>query len=283
LVAVSGFIESGEWIAAQAAGFGPRQLYKPLVACALAVAAAGLVAQETVLAVCRERSRRLWRERVHPEWEWEKYFDLAAQAGPKEFLQARLFLPKEGRLERPTLEIVGPGGVESQIDARAGVWDGVAGRWVFYDGVARRFSEGSPSKEEAFRRFESQVAIAPRLLVPRAKKPAEMTLRELAAFLGGDRPAGLSRRELAVELHAKLAYPWTNVVLCLLGIPLALRLRGAPRLLSFCAALAASFGYLWLIELGKSLGASGRLAPAAAGWVPHLVLAAAGAAAIARR
>ena len=71
-------------------------------------------------------------------------------------------------------------------------------------------------------------------------------------------------------LHQKVAYPFTNPILCALGIPIALRLRRARRPVAFAAALAVSFAYLWSIEMAWMLGKSGSLAPPLAAWLPNL-------------
>ena len=73
LFAVTGFVRSGEWLAVQSAGFEPRRVFRPLLAMAAAVTLVSFAAQETVLPACYARAQRLWRERIHPEWEWDIY------------------------------------------------------------------------------------------------------------------------------------------------------------------------------------------------------------------
>lgn len=273
LIALTGFIRSGEWIAAQSSGFKSSNFWIPLLWCSLAVTGLSFLAQETVLPVCYRRAKTLWRESIHPEWEWDKYLDVALLGGPGQFLQARVFLPKDGRLERPILEQVGDDGVESQIDAQLALWDGLASRWIFHDGVERRFSDGEV-RENAFLRKESDFTAPPRSLIPISKSPEEMSSFELRRYARGRSPLGASRREMQVAAHAKLAYPFTNFILCALGIPIALRLRGEAKALSFFAALVLSFFYLWCLEVGRSLGLSGRLPPLAAAWSANIAFAA---------
>ena len=80
-------------------------------------------AQETVLPACYRRAQRLWQDRIHPEWEWDKYFDIVLVGGPGEFLSAHIFLPKDGRMERAILEKTGPNGLERQLDAKEARWE----------------------------------------------------------------------------------------------------------------------------------------------------------------
>lgn len=270
LISLSDFIQSGEWIAAQSCGFKSSDFWKPLVLCSLLVTVLSFTAQETVLPICYRRSTQLWRNSIHPEWEWDKYFDVALLGRPNQFVAAQLFLPKDGRMERPILEEIGPTGVEKQLDAKLALWDGLKGRWVFYNGVERHLGQNQKHSEESFEIRDSDLDLPPKNLIPRNKNPDEMSLLEIRQYAKRLKSSGRSlSREFQVASHAKLAYPFTNVILCCLGIPVALRLRKAAKVLNFCAALGLSFSYLWFMELARTLGVNGQLPPALAAWLAN--------------
>lgn len=270
LLAITGFIRSGEWLAVQSCGFRTHDFWKPLLWCSLLVTVLSFVAQETVLPACYNRARRLWRDVIHPEWEWDKYHDIALAGKEGQFIQAKLFNVKEGRMERPILEKVGAEGVERQLDAQEALWSQERGAWLFYRGVERRFNPGRVT-EAPFTQLESDLRLPPRQLVTRTKSADEMSLLELLRYSSHMHHLGVSPRQFRVEAHAKLAYPFTNLILCALGIPVALRLRRSGKAVSFAVALVLSLFYLWVIELGKALGYGGRLPPAAAAWTANLV------------
>jgi len=273
LVAIIGFIQSGERLAVQSCGFRTRSFWRPLLGCSLVVTGLSFAAQETVLPACFHRAQLLWQDRIHPEWEWDKYFDIALVVGPDRFVSAQEFQVGAGRLLRPVLDDVAPGGGERQLDARLAVWEAPAQRWVFIDGVERSFTKAGGTQERSFARKVSELAIPPRGLVPRTTEPDEMSLRELLRYTAQKRRLGVPVTALLVAAHAKVAFPFTNVVLCALGIPLALRLRRSSRVVNFCVAMALSFLYLWVMELGKALGTGGRLPPVVAAWSPNIVFA----------
>ncbi len=270
LFAITGFIRSGEWIGFQAAGFEPKDLWAPILWCSLVVAVLSFVAQETILPRCYSRAKELWHESIHPEWEWDKYHDLAVIGKKGQFIQAELFRPKLGHMKRPIIEIIGPNGVEKQWDAQAAVWDGVKNRWILTDGVERTFKAGKV-QEKKFKSRVSDIDVPPRKLIPRTKSPDEMSLLEIIRYGDRVRHLGGSLREFQVAAHAKLAYPFTNLIICALGIPVAMRLRRAPKALSFLAALVVSFGFLWCMEIGRALGNGGKLHPAVAAWAANIV------------
>lgn len=275
LVAISGFVQSGEWLATQACGFPTRRFWKPLLLASLGVALAAFAAQETVMPAAWARSRRLWRERVHPEWEWTKYQNVALAGGDDRFIQCGLFLPKDGRMERPVLEKLGGSGIAFQLDAAYATWDAARGLWVFHDGVRRTFGRDH-DEEVPFKEEVSDLDTPPLDLIPRAMSPDEMTILQARAYGRRVGRFGGSPRDYEVAAQAKLAYPFANVVVCALGIPIALRLRRSSRVVSFCGAMALSFAYLWLIEVGRALGVSGTVPPWVAAWAPNAAFGAAG-------
>lgn len=268
LVAMSGFVQSGEWLATQSCGLETRRFWLPILGCAFVVSVVAFAAQETIMPAAWARSRRLWRETVNPEWEWTKYKNVALLGGPDQFVQAWEFLAKEGKLERPILETMGANGVERQLDAKRAFWDPARGRWVFHDGVERRF-EADGVIEKRFDALVSDLDAPPLDLVPRATSPDELTMREALDYSRRVGRFGGSPREYEVAAQAKLAYPFTNFVICALGIPIALRLRKSSKVVAFCAALALSFVFLWTMEIGRTLGVSGQVPPFVAAWLAN--------------
>ena len=215
------------------------------------------------------RSRRLWREKVHPEWEWTKYNNVALLGGQDQFVQAWQFLPKEGKFERPLLETMGAKGVDRQLDAKYAFWDPARTRWVFHDGVERVFG-AQGVVETPFESKVSDLDAPPLDLVPRAINPDEMTMREALAYSRRVGRFGGSPREYEFAAMAKMAYPFTNLIICALGIPIALRLRKSSRVVSFCTALAVSFVFLWTLEVGHTVGINGQLPPLVAAWMSNV-------------
>jgi len=272
LYAVTSFLRSGEWIAVQASGFEPRKFLRPLLLMAAAVTAFSFAAQETILPACYSRAQKLWRDQIHPEWEWDKYENVMLVAGPGLFLTAGTFLVKDGRIVWPVLDYYQDGRISKQIVAKEANWDGGAGRWVFVEAVERDFKVGETAAEEKrFDRLVSDMQNPPRTLVPRSKNPDEMSLAETLKYLRQVRTFGGSSREAWTAFYAKIAYPFSNLILCALGVPIALKLRRSSKALSFGAALALSFLYLWVMEMGRALGVAGRLPEPVGAWMANIL------------
>lgn len=279
LFAVASFVASGELTAVQAAGFEGRRFFRPLLWASVLVSLFAFAAQETLLPACFSRAQSLWRDQIHPTWEWDRYHDVVLVPGPNRLVSSSLFVVKEGTLKRPVLDDFAAGRLTREVDAEEAVWTPLAGRWVFSKGVERTFdAHGGLSGERAFDWWDSDLTTPPRGLAPTLKSHEEMTLRETVVEVRRYQEHGRSTRPLWTAFHQKLAYPFTNIVLCALGLPIALRLRRAPRAVSFGAALTVGFLYLWFLEMGWHLGKSGRVPPMAAAWTPNMLFAAVAAA-----
>lgn len=271
LFAIAGFIQSGEWIAVQASGFETKRFFRPIFCMGALVTLLSFAAQETILPACYHRAQVLWREQIHPEWEWDKYFGVMLIGRPNQFVTVKQFAVKDGWMERPVMDYYSGDGIARQIDAREARWNPGLKRWVFFNGVERRFTDDGKTIETFFDSLTSDLDAPPKVLIPRSKKPDEMSIREMRRYLLDIRRLGSSAREAWAALHAKIAYPFANMVVCALGIPIALRLGRASKALSFGVALGLSFFYLFVLEMGQALGSAGALHPAVAAWTPHVI------------
>lgn len=272
LFAVTGFVRSGEWIAVQASGFEPKLFLRPMLMMAIVVTMMSFIAQETILPICYRRAQFLWRDQIHPEWEWDKYQDVMLVAGPGLFITAQVFFVKKGQMVWPVLDYYREGRIERQIVAKEADWDSDADRWIFLRGTERSFrADETVQEEKEFVRSVSDLDSPPKALIPRNKNPDEMSLVETLKYLRRVRILGGSSREAWTALYSKIAYPFSNLILCALGIPLALKLRRSSKIFSFGAALVLSFFYLWVMEMGRALGVTGRVPALIGAWTANIV------------
>ncbi|MBI4385783.1 MAG: LptF/LptG family permease, partial [Elusimicrobia bacterium] len=225
----------------------------------------------SVLPVCYFRAQKLWQEKIAAEWQFDRYQNVMLMGGAGRFVTVKMFEVRAGRMIRPVLDYYSPGGIVRQIDARGADWDPGASRWIFQGGVERHFEPGGRIAEKPFERFASDLEVPPRKLVPRARNPDEMSIREMVRYMREVQLLGGSLRETRAALHAKMAYPFANIILCAIGIPIALRLRRGHRALGFALALGISFLYLWVTELGRILGAGERVPPIVGAWIAPVV------------
>ncbi|MBI4057318.1 MAG: LptF/LptG family permease [Elusimicrobia bacterium] len=271
LISLGRLIRMGEWMAMEISGFHPRQLFKPLLLCSLGIVAFSFAAQEIILPACTRKLDRLYQQYIYKgpvRTHWE---DVVLGAGPGKFLTAHVFDSHLGRMERVVADFYVDDTLARELDAIRAVWDGGRGIWIFERGVLRVFGEDNSVIEKPFQELISDITISPQNLIPEEKDPEGMSMRELLQHIRKLKRLGFSQRKEWVVFYKKLAYPFSNVLLCILGIPFAIKLRGGSRALNFGCAVGVAFLYWWLTSVGQAIGESGGLPPFVSSWIPNIL------------
>jgi lipopolysaccharide export system permease protein len=180
----------------------------------------------------------------------------------------------ENRLEHPVVEWTEAGRPARLLAAGAARWE--EGHWVFRDGAEWRFDADSrPGSPEAFEERRLDLKESPEELVPQDPESEEMNYREFNRYLRRLRTLGVPTRKQEVELHMKLAFPLTSLIVMLLGIPFAFRKSGG-KVRAVGLALGAVFFYFGLMEVGRALGQKPWCPPIAGAWLANAVFIAGG-------
>jgi lipopolysaccharide export system permease protein len=162
------------------------------------------------------------------------------------------------------------GGVLSRrIDAAEATWDGQ--RWVFVSGMVRTFVNGRETAKPFDRLAVGGLAERPEDFAKESRAPREMNYLELRAHVDKLRASGARVANYLVDLHLKLAFPLINLIVILIGAPLATRLRMQSAALGFGLSVAISFFYYAFLRAGQALGHNGALPPYLAAWMADLV------------
>jgi lipopolysaccharide export system permease protein len=116
----------------------------------------------------------------------------------------------------------------------------------------------------------------------RALGEQELTIGELLKRSEELRGRGQNYHPPLVEIHKKLAIPFSCLLFPLVGVPLGSRIKKGGRGLSLVLSVGFALGYYMLIVAGEGLGDRGRIPAALAMWIPNALVALAGLALFAR-
>ena len=103
------------------------------------------------------------------------------------------------------------------------------------------------------------------------KKPEEMSYWELKKFISDLQDIGGDAKKWIVDIDLKIAMPFANFIVVLLGAPLASRKKRGGAGVNFGISLMVSFIYFILFRTGQVLGHQGSLEPMLAAWLGNLV------------
>jgi lipopolysaccharide export system permease protein len=187
----------------------------------------------------------------------------------------RLYLVGEQRMHEVSLQEFRSGALVRRLDAAEASWDGT--RWVFSSGFLREFA-GSREQVKAFDRMAvNGIVEQPADFAKENRNPGEMNFFELWSYVQKLRASGARVANYLVDLQVKLAFPLVNLIVVLIGAPVATRLRMQSAALGFGLSIVISFCYYALLRTGQALGHAGALNPYLAGWLGDLVFGAVGA------
>ena len=195
--------------------------------------------------------------------------DVTYLGGGGRIFYMRLYLVGEQRMHEVSLQEFRGGALVHRIDAAEASWDGE--RWVFSSGFLREFT-GNREKVKAFDRMAvNGIAERPADFAKESRNPGEMNFFELWSYVQKLRSSGARVANYLVDLQVKLAFPLVNLIVVLIGAPVATRLRMQSAALGFGLSIIISFCYYALLRTGQALGHSGALNPYLAGWLGDLV------------
>ncbi len=160
--------------------------------------------------------------------------------------------------------------IAERVTASSAVWQN--DHWLLQDCEIRRFDKG----RQIFYQYHAStdlplLDVKPQDFVRITKKTLSLNYFELRDYIARLRKMGEPAHREIVDLHMKLAFPLTNLIVIFFFIPVATsNTRSKSRGLVFLLGLAVCFLYLIMVRVIQSLGYSGVIPPVWAAWLPNL-------------
>lgn len=267
--------KSNELVPITASGVSVQRVLVPLVVFAAALSFGSLLLEEwaypAVTRALREKDLSAGRER-------HQFYNLIHDRKNNVLLFMIRYVPSEALMEHVHISRLDASMRESEHwYALRGRYQSERGRrgWLLEKGTLQRFDE------EGFRKGKPR-SFEKRLFQGTVLLPFDV---ERGGSQGGMRPLSdlhalwrlhPEMYNLGVRFHFRAAFPFANLILLLVGLPVALRSRSRSFFLgaALSALVVASFfctSYLFL-----RLGYAGILPPLFAGWVPVVLFGSAG-------
>lgn len=101
--------------------------------------------------------------------------------------------------------------------------------------------------------------------------PSQMRYAELQSAIARLRRTGSDPAKQETELALKIAFPFINFIVILIGFPIASRTKQSGVALNFGLAMLITFIVRVLYEIFRSLGHNGAVDPLLAAWAPNLI------------
>ena len=162
----------------------------------------------------------------------------------------------------------------SRVDATRMRWVDSLGVWRLENVTRRTFRDGEMHVESDIAEIDTLLSIYPRDLARTGRDAEAMTIPAAADFVDALRRSGANNiGRTLVAYYTKFAYPFANLILVLISVPLASVRRRGGQAVQFGLGLGTAFVYLATQKLAEPFGYSGDLSPLLTAWLPHAVFA----------
>lgn len=158
-----------------------------------------------------------------------------------------------------------------RVDAPTMRWVDSLGVWAIDSPVVRTFSPDGEHRRE-LARIDTVLQILPRDLARTERDVESMTIPAAANYIVDLERSGTANiGRTKVAYYSKFAYPFANLILVLIGMPLASVRRRGGQAVQIGLGLFVAFAYLAVQKLTEPFGYTGELSPLLVAWMPHAV------------
>lgn len=164
--------------------------------------------------------------------------------------------------------------IVKKVVANKGIYKN--GVWRFYQSITYNFDENGQVKDEPQYLEEEIMAIpeTPQEFLSQRQRPDLMTIAQLEDYIWKLSKSGAVTviRNLKVDLYQRFVMPLTSVIIILLGVPFALRMKKrATGLSSIGLSIMMGFLYYVLTAVSIALGKAEVLSPFISASLPHII------------
>jgi lipopolysaccharide export system permease protein len=263
-----------ESVAIRAAGVSIKRAMLPLFAIGLLISLAVLVFGEYVLPYAESQRSYIYNVRIKGEQPDDNLLKARVhyQGKKNDFYYFGFFDGYQNTLRVIDLTRMDSTRTEvkEHVTAAGARWD--KDKWIIQDCEIRRFDK---DRQTYYKHYPSTTLplldVQPQDFVRITKKTLSLTFFELRDYIKRLRKMGEKTNREVVDLHMKLAFPLTNLIVIFFFIPIATsNIRSKGRGLIFLLGLAVCFIYLIVVRVVQSLGYNGVIPPVWAAWSPNL-------------
>lgn len=271
LFSLSVLAQHNEVVAQLSAGISLYRLLLPLFLLSLLISGLAGVFNETIVPVSSQRRLDIKRYEIskNPRPTERTRSNIYVQDNVNRTFSAHFFNGQTNEARQVSIKSFNGSALVERIDAERMIWKN--DQWQLVKGTVRRFTNSSELISTFKDSLLADSRIKPEQLAVMQKSPEEMSYVELNDFISELQMLGADPRKWLVERHLKIALPFANFIVILLGAPLASRKRRGGIGLNFGLSLMVSFIYFIIVRTGQVFGHQGQLPPFCAAWMGNLI------------
>jgi len=274
LLSLGNLSSHNEIIAMRAGGVSLTKIITPLLVGGLLISIFGFINNEFIMPICTTRATYIRSVEIEKNSQQVMFQQskLWLRGPNNSIVNIEFVSPNRNEMLGLNIYVLNPDySVRERITAKSLIWDN--GSWklkhsrtiaIHGDTVQSRISDG-----EVFNIVEN-----PDDLGMIVKDSEEMSFSEMWDYVRQLKSSGYEATKYEVDLHSKLAFPLTSLLVVLISIPFSFhKVRSGGAAKGFAFAILIAFAYLTLMGIGQSLGNSSILPPLIAAWLANIIFA----------
>lgn len=272
LVALGLMNKHNEIIALKSGGVSIYFLMRSVLAIAVFISFILFILSEVVVPITISKANKIWFGEV------KKKPVLATRQkniwikGDRAIYFIRYFNPQNQSVSGVTLNYFDKAfKLSKRIDAKSGVFQ--KGKWIFSDIMEQVLDEDSGTYAvHIYPQQTVEMDVLPEDLTRVFKMSEEMNVAELISYIREVESDGYDATAFRVDLYARFAFPLLPIIVCIIGVGIAAKRKGAegPSVSIAYGALVV-FLYWVIHSFCLSLGYGGMLPPIIAAWISNII------------
>lgn len=264
-----------ESVAIRAAGVSIKRAMLPLFVIGLLISAAIALMGEYLLPRAESAKSYVYNVKIKGEQPEDQMLKARVhyQGQKNDFYYFGFFDGYQNTLRVIDLTRLSPDNKEvvEHVTASAAVWEN--DKWTIQDCEVRRFAKGKQTYHQFYSSTQLPLLdVEPKDFVRITKKTLSLNFFELKDYIARLEKMGEKANKEIVDLHMKLSFPLTNLIVIFFFIPIATsNIRSKGRGLVFLLGLVVCFIYLIVVRIIQSLGYNGMMPPVWAAWAPNIL------------
>jgi lipopolysaccharide export system permease protein len=158
-----------------------------------------------------------------------------------------------------------------KLNADQIIWDSLTGQWKLKNYFVRKITDTNETLTKGLV-MDTLININPRDFTIIVDDIKTMNYSELRAFIEKEELKGTTAiKEYLVEKHKRIAFPFTTIVLTLIGVSISSRkVRGGIGV-HLGYGIAITFTYIMFMQVTTVFATHGNLSPWLAVWIPNFI------------
>ena len=148
--------------------------------------------------------------------------------------------------------------------------------WIIQRGFERHFDGNTETVVAVVTPLRFHFNFNPDELIQAQGIPEQMPYKVLKKYISRIAQSGGETCQWLTELHIRIAYPFSNLLIVLFAVPLAYNRRKKNIAVGFGISLTVVFFYFGIVKMGQTMGQNGTLPPLIAAWLGNAIMTAGG-------